>query len=475
MQEPEMVTRTARPQSLSCLLVVALVGGAGACKFPPPLDVPDELDDAGAADADVDGPVGPTFVRSYSAPSVEFGVFVAADDDGIVFGGVTNDGIEVASGAVVRPFFAAKVDGNGRHVWSRSFQDSPNDAVIDRFGNAYIVGGTSGPLNVGGGTITPTDRDMFIAKYDPSGNHLWSRAFGGTSSQEGWRIAVMPDDDIVVCGDYYGSAALGGASLGGHGLNNTDVFVSKLSRSDGAHRWSIGFGSAGGEQCRGLVATATGQLAVFGSYDGEFSVGGRVHPSAGSTDLFAVGLTMAGSVAWSERFGGVGFDELASASVSTSGDALIAGNFAEDFMMGSFLLDNEARGDGLVARISTATGSVAWAKTVSGARDESVGGATAMGNQVIIAGTINGPARVGAWPLTPSAQWSVFTARLRFADGEAISAQAFDGWATSIRSTVTQGTVVLTGGNGEAIDFGVGLAQHGPDLDLDVFLARIIP
>jgi hypothetical protein len=71
-----------------------------------------------------------------------------------------------------------------RHIWSRSFGDSDDDigraVAVDGSGNVILTGWFEGAVDFGGGLLTSVgDRDIFLAKYDMDGNHIWSRAYGG--------------------------------------------------------------------------------------------------------------------------------------------------------------------------------------------------------------------------------------------------------------------------------------------------------
>src|SRR5678815_5844983 len=73
------------------------------------------------------------------------------------------------------------------HVWSRAFGDtsfqSGRSIAIDAAGNVVVVGDFEGTVDFGGGPMGPTtggkDFDAYVAKFDPAGNHLWSKWFGG--------------------------------------------------------------------------------------------------------------------------------------------------------------------------------------------------------------------------------------------------------------------------------------------------------
>jgi hypothetical protein len=90
--------------------------------------------------------------------------------------------------------------------------------TVDAFGNAYISGNTYGSL---GGPNAGND-DAFLAKYDSSGNMLWSQQIGTSDSDQSYSVAVDISGNAYISGRTYGS--LGGANAG-----NSDAFLIKYA------------------------------------------------------------------------------------------------------------------------------------------------------------------------------------------------------------------------------------------------------
>lgn len=467
----------------SVMLALGILTAAQpGCKFPYPADVPDDDADFDAGDAVMDavsdGPPGPTFARAYGSNGSDFGSFVAATDEAIVFGGLAGEGIDLGSGVSVGPFFAGLMSPAGQHRWSLAWPGQLLDAAFDRFGNFYIVGELDGAARAGGPggpLLTSEQLDLFVAKYDSQGRHLWSRALGGAGAQVGQRIAIASDDDLVVCGEYAGATNFGGGPLTPRG--DWDVFVTKLSRSDGAHRWSLGFGATSTDLCRGLVASADGRVAVFGGFTGNLTINGAPIAVGGGRDVFAVGLSPNGSVQWSQGLGGSGHDLVLNATYASQGDLLIVGSFEDDIVLGPRTLHSQAANDGFIARLSFA-GQVLWATSVSGARLEDVKSVTAVGEHVLVSGVVDGPAMIGDVRLSPPAQnqTDIFVATLRYGDGVALAGTTYGGLGVdgvTADTVVAQGTVILTGQFlSQSMDFGVGVVTNTSD-GSDAYLARV--
>ncbi len=81
----------------------------------------------------------------------------------------------------------AKLDASGNHVWSKRFGGADDDGAdgvsVDAAGNVVLAGLSTGTINLGGGAL-PSGAS-FVGKLDASGNHVWSKGFGGMVQIQG--------------------------------------------------------------------------------------------------------------------------------------------------------------------------------------------------------------------------------------------------------------------------------------------------
>jgi hypothetical protein len=95
---------------------------------------------------------------------------------------------------------------DSRHLWSKSFGGSDHDygssVSVDSSGNVYITGWfKSSSIDFGGGALTNAGSgDIFLAKFDSNGNHLWSKRFGGSSNDWGHSVSVDSSGSIYGTG-----------------------------------------------------------------------------------------------------------------------------------------------------------------------------------------------------------------------------------------------------------------------------------
>jgi hypothetical protein len=190
-----------------------------------------------------------------------------------------------------------------------------------------------------------------VAKYSASdGSHVWSRRFGGTSSDEGLGVAVDSGGNVVVTGTFRGTVDFGGGPLTGAGFS--DIFVAKYSASDGSHIWSRRSGGPASDLSRGVALDSGGNVVVTGGFRGTVDFGGGSFASAGKDDIFVATYSASdGSHVWSRRFGGTSFDEGLGVAVDSGGRVVVTGNFSETVDFGGVPLTSAGLGDVFLLRL----------------------------------------------------------------------------------------------------------------------------
>jgi hypothetical protein len=141
--------------------------------------------------------------------------------------------------------FLAKFDGNGTHLWSQRFGDADDQwcysVASDPSGNVVVTGFFYGTVDFGGGLLTSAGlEDIFLAKFDANGTHLWSQRFGdAVDYQEGFSVASDPSGNVVMTGFFEGTVDFGGGTL--FSLYN-DIFLVKFGSTVGVEEKSSDFG-----------------------------------------------------------------------------------------------------------------------------------------------------------------------------------------------------------------------------------------
>ena len=151
--------------------------------------------------------------------------------------------------------------GRLNEAWTRA-------STTDAQGNIVIGGILNGAADLGGGLLIREGQPGFIAKYSPTGQHLWSRAWSATPSMNLSRIAITADNGVVFTGGYYGANVdFGGGALPAASSSVSRLYVAKFNAS-GAHQWSVSYGVPNRRlEPSALAVDADGSLVVLARYE----------------------------------------------------------------------------------------------------------------------------------------------------------------------------------------------------------------
>jgi uncharacterized protein (TIGR03437 family) len=224
-----------------------------------------------------------------AGPEAAFGVATAPGAvyaAGDIYAGAFPD----AASAGLHDAFVSKLDLNGNLLWSRQFGTSEDDAargVAADASGVYVVGETRGALR----GASAGAADVFVRKYDPNGNVLWTRQFGGPEDDQATSAAV--DATGLYVAGWVSGALPGQTSAGGAG--DVDAFVRKYD-FNGNELWTRQFGTADADNAYGIAADSSG-IYVTGDTVGELV--SRI----GGTDVFLRKYDASGNAVWTRQFG----------------------------------------------------------------------------------------------------------------------------------------------------------------------------
>ncbi len=157
--------------------------------------------------------------------------------------------------------FVAKYDAFGDLAWAKraggTFGEEGRGIAADRSGNSYITGAFAGSATLGPGESNETtltsagDFDIFVAKYDASGDLVWAKRIGGTGVFDvGRGIAVDGSGNSYVTGSFEDSATFGPGKTNETTLTSAgdlDILVAKYG---------------GGVRAVATILAASGSLLV---------------------------------------------------------------------------------------------------------------------------------------------------------------------------------------------------------------------
>lgn len=355
--------------------------------------------------------------RTFDIASDEWGnVIVSGSFDGTVdFGG----GPLTSAGA--GDIFVVKFGADGNHLWSKNFGDAgihqtAGSVAVDAWGNVIATGWFQGAVNFGGGWLTSAGSyDAFVAKFDPAGNHLWSKRFGDANWQWTTDVAVDTAGDLVMAGAFHGIVDFGGgpltsAGFGYEGLE--DIFMVKFDPS-GNHIWSKRFGDPDSQTGAYVAVDASGSIFASGGFSGVVDFGGGPLESteSGTKDIFVVKFDPDGGHLWSGRFGDADDQFGGEVVVEESGTVVVAGEFRGIVDFGGGPLASAGSSDVFVARFDAAGNFLSSGRFGDAMSQMSTGVAADGWDHVLVAGKFLGTVDFGGGPLTTAGGFDIFLAK----------------------------------------------------------------
>jgi hypothetical protein len=412
--------------------------------------------------------------------SDQYGQAVAIDATGNVivagtFWGSIDLGGGVLTSAGLTDIFLAKFDAAGAHVWSRRFGDpgiqTAASVAVDASGNIAQVGFFRGTVDFGGGGLASAgSNDAFVAFYDEDGMHLWSRSFGATSADYGNAVAFDPHGNVVLAGSYVGTVDFGGGPLAGSG--GADIFLVSFNAA-GAHRWSKRFGDGDYQEAWALSVDPDGRAAVGGEFAGSVDFGGGTMTSAGESDAFVAVFDSTGTFAWSHGFGDALAQSCLSVAMDGDGNAWATGEFKGTIDAGGGPLTSAGDTDVFVVKYDPAGTHAASA--IYGGLDFQSGYsiATDASGNAYLAGAFLEDIDFGGGALSSAGGYDIFVAALAPDLSHRWSAR-FGGASSDAGYWIAvdeSGSFVLTGVARGTVDFGGGplVAAGGADMFLASF------
>ncbi len=359
-----------------------------------------------------------SWAKSLGSGSNEEGRSVVVDASGNVYsaGYLTGSGdfdpgpgVVTLTSAGSTDVFISKLDALGNFVWAiRMGGTGPQSAsaiALDNSGNIYVTGNFNNSIDMdpGPGVVNITSlgaQDVFIAKYDPSGNHVWSKRFGSASHEAASDIAIDGSGNVITCGVFTGTTDFdpNAGTVNLTAISTSDAYISKLDLN-GNYVWAKQIGLNGSGIPTSLIADGIGNIYITGYYESatDFDPGAGTYTmtSAGMQDVFFVKLDANGAFSWAGSMGGTVADYGRSIALDATGNVIITGEFqgTADFdpTVGVYNLTATAVKDIFVAKFNPSTASFTWAARVGDTNnDVGYGIATDANNNIYVTGDFIG-------------------------------------------------------------------------------------
>lgn len=261
--------------------------------------------------------------------------------------------------------------------------DEARSIALDNDDNFYIFGYTlSTDLPTSSNSFQDSLKgsyDAFIAKFDSSGNHIWSTYIGGSNVDIASSIKITLDNHLILVG--YSNSPDFPTTTGAFQTSNAgqyDVFIIKIDTS-GQIIWSTLFGGMGGELGIDASIDINNNIIVGGQTNSSnfpYTAGAFQPLPLGGNDAFVAKFNPSGQLLWATCYGGTSTEDAHAITsdyennviitgMSNSNDLAVSTNALQTFNNGFF--------DIYIAKFS-ATGNFIWGTYFGGTNYDDVYG-----------------------------------------------------------------------------------------------------
>ncbi len=259
-----------------------------------------------------------------------------------------------------------KLDKDGSTLWQKTYGGTGHDVAAD-----------IKPANDGGfiftGTTTSVNNDihhkngaadLWIVKLDSLGTIMWSKTYGGSGVENGYKIIPVIGGGYLIAGDTY---SVDGDVTGNHGsYGSVDVWLVKINDT-GKLLWQKTYGGSADEFMYGLRQSADTGFIMAGYTS---STDGQITNSHGGGDLWVIKLNDTGKISWQKSFGGTLSENASDIRQTLDGGYIIScSSFSNNGQVTGHHDSMSTNSDYWIVRLDD-TGRVMWETSYGGSRND---------------------------------------------------------------------------------------------------------
>ena len=255
-------------------------------------------------------------------------------NDDIIVSGVFNHSALFNKSAVLKSngytdIFLLCLSRQGDIKWMKNFGGSGNESITDMAVNPVnnqiaISGILSTPYNINKQTKRMSGSSAFLAIFNDKGRLL--RLFEQSKDSLFWSQSVCFDKKNNIYWALNYTNPVGNPNTVAEMDQN--CYIKKISQ-EGELIWDFSFGGLKYDEIKKIITDNENNLVITGTFRGKLNIRGKVISSYGDSDIFIARFSQDGELIKMSNYGGSGYDEVNSMTVTNNNEYLITGVFEE--------------------------------------------------------------------------------------------------------------------------------------------------
>jgi len=345
--------------------------------------------------------------------------------------------------------------------------------TLDKLNNVIITGNYEGAIDLGGGFSLPTSdtNDVFLIKHNKDGNLLWAKGFGKTGVQKGEDVVTDKDNNIIVVGNFADSINFGGTTLKSNGVE--DIFIAKFDAT-GNHLWSKSFGDALSQKAIKVAVDVSGNIYFSGNFRGSFDFGNGLLTGGSLGNIFIVSFDPNGNSIWSKEFGDGFPLSVTGLTIDKNSNILLSGWFTSTIDFGGGQITATGAPDIFLTKFTSAGTHIWSTGYFGPGSQNQLKITTDKDNNIILTGVYSGKMNFGNFTITSKGASDIFLAKLNPDGTNFFWVKSFGSQANEYSrnlATDTIGNIYLTGYFFYLLDLGGGMVLQSAGNN-DIFMAK---
>lgn len=286
---------------------------------------------------------------------------IDVNDNAIIVGGLFYDkfiyGIDTITSndnGISEDLLIMKLDTLGNIQWVKApgtvWRDYVYDVARDSLENIYVTGFFNGTITFDTISVTASNENMFLTKYDSSGNAVWVDHPVGVGINWGDGIKVYKSK-IYVCGKTGWDCTFDTITLSFVG-GTEDGFIARYNLN-GNVEWAKKVATRGNDRLIDLSITSDGNIAVTGTIGDSLIYGNDTLFSLDARDLFVGKYDLNGNYIWMKRAGSTSPEYAIGVHADAFGNVYSTGHYENPADFGQYIITGFSCNDMYVGKINS--------------------------------------------------------------------------------------------------------------------------